>query len=78
MEKRWGDEWTPGMRVRMPDNQSPTNEVRDGVIRRRSWGRERRKPIWNFEVLFDGDEAVRVYGPNHMASAVEEARKAGG
>ncbi|MFD6684168.1 hypothetical protein [Micromonospora parva] len=78
MEKRWGDEWLPGMRVRMVDNLSPGREVRNGVIKDRSWGRERRKPIWNFLVLFDGDkpEAVRVYGPGSIGAGVDAARAA--
>lgn len=77
MEKRWGDEWRPGTRVRMPDNQSPTREIRDGVIKDRSWGRDRGKPIWYFEVLFDGDTEARSYGPSVMHSGVEAAREAG-
>ncbi|MFF4166886.1 hypothetical protein [Streptomyces sp. NPDC001741] len=77
MEKRWGDEWRPGTRVRMADNQDAGKAVRDGVIKNRSWGRDRGKPIWYFEVLFDGDSEVRVYTPGFMASAVEAAQKAG-
>ena len=61
----------------MMDNQSPTREVRDGVIKDRSWGRDRGKPIWYFDVLFDGDTKVRVYTPSVMQSAVEAAREAG-
>lgn len=60
----------------MPDNQSPSREVRDGVIKNRSWGRDRGKPIWYFEVLFDGDAEVRIYTPGFMAAAVEAAQEA--
>lgn len=76
MEKRWGDEWKPGMRVRMPDNQSASREMRDGVIKDRSWGRDRGNPIWYFSVLFDGDTETRIYTPGSMQSAVEAAREA--
>ncbi|WP_327132000.1 hypothetical protein OG311_13500 [Streptomyces sp. NBC_01343] len=75
MEKRWGDEWRPGMRVRMYDRDSPTQETRDGVIKNRSWGRERGKPIWWFTVLFDGDTEERVYKPGEIAVGIENAQK---
>ncbi|MFF9210469.1 hypothetical protein [Streptomyces sp. NPDC014791] len=78
MEKRWGDEWRPGMRVRMYDRDSPTREIRDGVIKNRSWGRERGKPIWWFEVLFDGDTEVRVYKPGEIHVGIDNAREAEG
>ncbi|WP_432030821.1 hypothetical protein [Streptomyces sp. 1222.5] len=75
MEKRWGDEWRPGVRVRMFDNQDRAQIIRDGMIKKRSWGRDRGKPIWWFEVLFDGDTEVRVYGPGQIHVGIENAQK---
>ncbi|MGW2044653.1 hypothetical protein ACWCPF_05650 [Streptomyces sp. NPDC001858] len=59
----------------MLDTQAVPPVLRDGVIKDRSWGRERRKPIWHFEVLFDGDTATRVFGPGHIAVGIENAQK---
>jgi hypothetical protein len=74
MEKRWGDEWRPGMRVRLWDKRK--GEMRDGVIKERSWGRERRKPIWWFTVRFDGDTESWVYGPGEIAAGIENMKEA--
>jgi len=59
----------------MFDPKATPPVMRDGVIKDRSWGRDRGKPIWYFDVLFDGDSEVRVFHPSHMASGIEEARK---
>lgn len=75
-EKRWGDEWRPGMRIRMVDTDAVPAVERDGVIKGRSWGRDRGKPIWWFEVLFDGDTEARVFGPGRIAVGIENAQKA--
>ncbi|MFG3492991.1 hypothetical protein [Streptomyces sp. NPDC047972] len=58
----------------MLDNQSPTREIRDGVIKDRSWGRDRGKPIWYFEIVFDGDQESRIYTPGHIAAGIEAAQ----
>ncbi|CDR09632.1 hypothetical protein [Streptomyces iranensis] len=76
MEKRRGDEYRPGMRVRMIDNRNPARQTRDGVIKDRSWGRDRGKPIWWFTVVFDGDDDTeeRVYSPGEIVSGIENAQ----
>ncbi|MFE2433327.1 hypothetical protein [Streptomyces sp. NPDC059409] len=66
------------MRVRMIDNRDPARTIRDGVIKDRSWGRDRGKPIWYFQVLFDGDTEVRVYPPGYIAVGIDNAKEAGG
>lgn len=64
------------MRVRMFDRQSPTREIRDGVIKDRSWGRDRGKPIWYFSVLFDGDTETRTYVPGEIWVGIDNAKEA--
>ncbi|MFI2757820.1 hypothetical protein ACH5A3_02920 [Streptomyces echinatus] len=58
----------------MFDNQDPSRAIRDGVIKDRSWGRDRGKPIWWFTVVFDGDTEARVYSPGEIAVGIENAR----
>ncbi|MDX2692944.1 hypothetical protein [Streptomyces ipomoeae] len=59
----------------MVDTKAAPPVERDGVIKDRSWGRDRGKPIWWFQVLFDGDTEARVYHPSSIHAGVEAARK---
>jgi hypothetical protein len=63
------------MRVKLFDRYHPALGMRDGVIKERSWGRDRGKPIWWFVVAFDGDSDKWVFGPGEIAAGVENAKQ---
>jgi hypothetical protein len=65
-EKRWGDEWLPGMRVRVFNHYTEPHGMREGTITSRSWGRDKGKPIWRFSVAMDGIEGEWSFEPGHL------------
>lgn len=60
-EERWGEEWHIGDRIRY--RHPALNYLVEGVIKNRSWGRDKGKPIYHFTVLADGENESFVIGP---------------
>lgn len=65
-EQRWGEEWKPGMRVRVLNRYETPGQMRNGVIVSRSWGRDKGSPIYWFEVRMHGVDGTWVFGPGAL------------
>jgi hypothetical protein len=66
VEERWGEEWKPGMRVRVFHARGTPPDWHVGTIVDRSWGRERGKPIYRFTVQLDGIDGTWIFNPGQL------------
>lgn len=65
-EARWGESWLPGARVKVFHRHGEPPAWHTGVIAERSWGRDKGRAIYWFNVVMDGVAGTWVFGPGQL------------
>ncbi|ASN20120.1 hypothetical protein [Arthrobacter sp. YN] len=72
-EERWGEQWKIGQRIRYSHPDPDRNEIVDGVIKDRHWGRDKGEPIFHFSVLADNETDQWIVDPKHIQPDEKDA-----